>query len=413
MSALDAIIIGAGISGLNAAKELYENGKSVLVLEKEDSIGGRIRTDALDGFQLDRGFQILLPGYEEAQEALDFHELDLRYFTPGVRILLNERWEELRDPLDAPWRALRGLFSPVGSFNDKLGMASLKLHSQKGTLRGRAELTTEEYLKQVGFSPRIIKNFFLPFFQGVFLEERLTRSSEEFAFYFSHFANSGGALPSRGMESIPRQLSSSLPEDAIRTSAQVTSISEGRVTLTSGEILEAPHTILALDEWALRTLLPNTFPDEVGQRGTCCMYFTGEKRDALPPLIHLVPQSKNGITNIAPISSVAPEYAPPGESLFSVNIVLNGKEVKMPPTEAVIQEELRSLFGAPMEKISHVKTYMIPKALPSQVLALEPQQLPTGTFLAGDCAAQGSINGALQAGRLAAERILGGPNEGM
>lgn len=406
MSSLDAIIIGAGISGLNAAKELYENGKSVLVLEKEDTIGGRIRTDTLDGFQLDRGFQILLPGYEEAQEALDFHELDLRYFTPGVRIFLNGRWEELRDPFDAPWRALRALFSPVGTFNDKLGMASLKLHSQKGTLRGRAELTTEAYLKQVGFSPRIIENFFLPFFQGVFLEERLTRSSEEFAFYFSHFANSGGALPSRGMESIPHQLSASLPENTIRTRAEVTSIVEGRVTLRSGEELHAPHTILALDEWSLRTLLPDMFPEEVGKRGTCCMYFRGEKRDELPPLMHLIPQSKNGITNIAPISSVAPEYAPQGESLFSVNIVLNGQALNQLPTEVNIQEELRAIFGAPMEDIVHVKTYVIPRALPSQALTIEPQQLPPGTFLAGDCAIQGSINGALQAGRIAAERIL-------
>ena len=407
MSEFDVLIIGGGISGLNAAKELYENDKKFLILEKTGALGGRIRTDRESGFQLDRGFQILLPGYEEAQDALDYHTLDLRYFTPGVRIWLEKRWQELRDPLDAPWKSMKGLFSSVGSLNDKLGMIALSLRSQKGTLQGRPELSTEEYLKKISFSEKIIGNFFQPFLKGVFLEQSLSRSSSEFAFYFSHFANTGGALPSRGMESIPLQLAESIPEESVRTDATVQAVTEGKVTLATGEELYAPHIILAVDQSSALELLPKSTPYQKPKiRGTMCMYFTGAKRNEMPPLIHLVPQSRNGIANIAPLSAVASEYAPPENCLFSVNITLDESFNGTSPSANEIKEELIELFGDAMQEATHLKTYTIPYALPSNNTHFESNELPKGVYLAGDWALQGSINGALQSGRLAVENIL-------
>ena len=70
MSSSDpVVIVGAGLSGLACAKHLTEAGMDVLVLERGERVGGRVRTDRIDGFLLDRGFQVLLDSYEEARAA--------------------------------------------------------------------------------------------------------------------------------------------------------------------------------------------------------------------------------------------------------------------------------------------------------------------------------------------------------
>jgi phytoene dehydrogenase-like protein len=57
------------------------------ILESSDGVGGRARTDKVDGFLLDRGFQIFLTSYQEAQAALDYDALDLKPFYAGTGAL--------------------------------------------------------------------------------------------------------------------------------------------------------------------------------------------------------------------------------------------------------------------------------------------------------------------------------------
>ena len=66
------VVVGAGMSGLTCALHLQERGHVVVLLEAEDGVGGRVRTDDVDGFKLDRGFQVLLAArryYESAAPA--------------------------------------------------------------------------------------------------------------------------------------------------------------------------------------------------------------------------------------------------------------------------------------------------------------------------------------------------------
>lgn len=68
MNDFSTVIIGGGISGLTCAKYLNEKEYSFMLLEGSDAFGGRVRTDKVDGFLLDRGFQILLTNYPEAKK---------------------------------------------------------------------------------------------------------------------------------------------------------------------------------------------------------------------------------------------------------------------------------------------------------------------------------------------------------
>src|SRR5262245_38663538 len=80
----EVLIIGAGLAGLSCARHLADSGISFEVIEASDGIGGRVRTDEHEGFLLDRGFQVLLTAYPEAQRTLDFHALELKKFRPGA-----------------------------------------------------------------------------------------------------------------------------------------------------------------------------------------------------------------------------------------------------------------------------------------------------------------------------------------
>ncbi|MFM7392667.1 MAG: FAD-dependent oxidoreductase, partial [Actinomycetota bacterium] len=68
---VDVVVIGAGLAGLAAARHLHAKSFSVAVLESQDDVGGRVRTDIVDGFRLDRGFQIMLSAYPELRRQVD------------------------------------------------------------------------------------------------------------------------------------------------------------------------------------------------------------------------------------------------------------------------------------------------------------------------------------------------------
>src|SRR5256885_1066750 len=238
----DVLIVGAGLAGLACARHLADAGISFQVIEASDGIGGRVRTDAFEGFLLDRGFQVLLTAYPEAQRTLDFHALELKKFIPGAFSWFAGRMNKLVDPWRTPGGWGEALRSDFGGFFDKLRILRLRSRlrgSSTEQLFKHPERSTKDFLISAGFSDEFIHHFFRPFFGGILLDGELKSSSRMFEFIFKMLSQGDVAVPARGMGAIPAQLASHLPPDSIRMNTHAESLHENELTLTGGESLHA------------------------------------------------------------------------------------------------------------------------------------------------------------------------------
>ena len=172
MSEPDVLIVGAGLAGLGCALRLREVGIPFSIIEASDGVGGRVRTDTVDGFQFDRGFQVLLTAYPEARRVLDYDPLELKPFDHAVLIRYGGRFHRLADPRRHLLASLRGLFSPIGTFRDKLRLWPLASKVTAGKTEDqlrRAEGLTLDFLRWGGrFSDSMIDRFFRPLSVGPF-----------------------------------------------------------------------------------------------------------------------------------------------------------------------------------------------------------------------------------------------------
>jgi phytoene dehydrogenase-like protein len=217
-------IVGAGISGLVAAKVLEDKGFEPIILEATDRVGGRVKTDVVNGYQLDHGFQVLLTAYPAAQKYLDYKALNLQRFLPGAAIFKKSKASIIGDPLRDISLLFPTLFSGIGSVKDKLKVLKLNHYLKKKSLEeifNSKSQTTKSYLMDYGFSDEMIKQFFKPFFSGIFLETELETSSRMFEFVYKMFGEGDAAIPKAGIEAIPKQLCQNLKHSTFKFNTKV------------------------------------------------------------------------------------------------------------------------------------------------------------------------------------------------
>ena len=405
------IIVGAGLAGLAAARHLQQAGFAPLVLEASDRPGGRVRTDVVDGFRLDRGFQVLLTAYPEARALLDLEALRLRPFYPGALVRTGGAFHRVADPWRRPLDALGALGAPVGTLGDKLRIAALRYRARDGSLADlwrRNDAPTLDRLRELGFSPAMIETFLRPFLGGIFLEPGLETSSRMLEFVIRMMAEGTTAVPAEGMEAIPRQLAAALPAGTLRTHAEVQAVSPDGVTLATGETLGARAVIVATEEGVAARLTAGQVPHTPG-RAVTNLYFDAPRAPCPGPYLILNGGSHGMINNLHTVSEVAPETAPTGRALVSVTLLGHHDLSDEALTRAVVGEA-RSWFGADVDRWKHLRTDRITEALPARpVGTLGGSEtsviLPNGVFVAGDHRTNGSIDGALRSGRLAAEAV--------
>jgi phytoene dehydrogenase-like protein len=405
------LIVGGGLAGLACAVRLREAGAQPLIFEASDDVGGRVRTDMVDDFRLDRGFQVYLDAYPEAGKFLDLPRLDLRPFRPGALVYLDGRLHRVMDVFRDPRHLLASALAPVGSLADKLRVAALKWRISRSTLAdiaGREDLTTEAYLRRAGFSRRMIDVFFRSFYGGIFLEKDLRTSSRMFEFTFQMFSRGSATLPAQGMQEIPRQLARRLPADAIRRGARVTEVAPGEITLASGECLEGDAVVVAADATTAARLIPGFVTKEPDWRAVTGLYFAAEKSPLREAIIALNGTGRGLVNNVCVLSDVAPGYAPPGQALVSISVL---GAPAIPDLEKQVLAELEPWFGPEVRGWRHLRTDRIERALPEQPPISGPPGSSfreiDGIFVCGDHLTSASIEGAIVSGLRTADALLG------
>jgi len=405
----DIAIVGAGLAGLACALHLQEAGIDAQVFEAADAPGGRVRTDRIDSFILDRGFQVLLEAYPECRRMLDYGELNLQRFEPGALIHLNGKVERVADPLRRPRHAVESLLSGIGTLGDKLRVLKLRRRALAGNFQSvfkRSETTALEALRQIGFSRGMIDSFFRPYLGGIFLGRDLETSSRMMDFVVRMMAKGNTSIPAEGIESIPRQLAARLRPGTLHLNQPAKKIEPGKITFSNRHTARARVVVVATDGTAASALSGGAIADP-GARDVTCLYFAAPRTPVEGAWLVLDGDGKGPVNNLVVASQVSPSYAPHGTHLISAT-VLGDPGVSDIALVQAVRGQMFEWYGRAAKQWEFLRIYRIRHAQPMQGPGFCARRKAAeasaaeGVVYCGDYLETASLHGALIAGRRAA-----------
>lgn len=397
MNQAEVIIIGAGISGLAAALKLEEKGISWILLEKSDRPGGRIRTVQKDGFTLDAGFQVLHPNYPEVRKSGVWDSLQFSSFRSGAFISREKNLTWFGNPFLEVSEFLKSGFALPFSFQEypaAIRMFLRAIQTDEDFLRMQDQETTMEYLRHSGFREQTIREFFVPFFGGVFLDPELRAGKSYFHWLLKKFMQGRPGLPLGGMQSLPLGLAARLPANSrFFLNTEVKSFGPDGVFCSDGRKFNSTYIL----ETSGMHLQRRPY------RATRNIYLSGPA-GGLPPALILNGNREGSIMHFCFPSSVQPAYAPEGFALCSITL----RNPEEEPDFLALRKELQLLFPVQdWSRWSFLESFYIKKALPVNQPGFSPLFRREGNiFIAGDGESYPSINGAMRSGREAAEAII-------
>jgi len=405
----DIVIVGGGLAGLACANTLIQAGFSCTVFEASDQVGGRVRTDHVNGFLLDHGFQVFLTAYPEAQRFLDYQRLDLQSFFSGALIRTHDRFMTVADPLRHPWEGLQSLFHPIGILRDKWLILQLRRQTASQDFSDHlpsSQTTLSEALKAFVFSETMRLQFFRPFFGGVFSDWNLQTSKPIFEFVFSMFAKGLTTIPAQGMGAIPDQLASSLPPGTVRTHAKVRSVHPTQIELESGERIAYRVVVIATEQPEAERL--TNIESQGPQQHSHCLYYAAHDPPVSGPFLVLNGTGRGPVNHLSVVSQVAPTYAPPGMTLISVTVL--NHEGLLDDLDPLVRQHMSEWFGPMAKDWRPIRTFS--NRHTRSRLTAGGGQRPVGhppnshVFLCGDYFHSPTHHGALLSGRNTAESVM-------
>jgi glycine/D-amino acid oxidase-like deaminating enzyme len=400
---VDVAVVGAGLAGLRAARELTARGLDVALLDAADRPGGRMATDVVDGFRCDRGFQVLNTSYPALRAVADLDALDLRAFEPGAAIRGTDGGLHVfANPLRRPslaWSSATDALLPVLDKAKLVAWTARVLATPPQRTAGLIDRSALADFAAAGLTGPAVERFLRPFLSGVLAERELETSAGYVRLLWRSFAIGTIAVPAQGMGALPAQLAAGLPDGVLRLGARVDSVRPGAVTTERGE-LAARAVVVATDPVAAGALLPGL--PVPAMRSLTTYYHVPDEAPADLPLLHL-DATGGPVANTVVLTAAAPGYSPDTRALVSTSVV--GTAID----ESVVRRELGAIYGRPTGRWEHLHTAEVREALP----AFRPGHpvrrdvaLGDGLFVAGDHRDTPSTQGALVSGRRAARAVL-------
>ncbi|MFJ3913627.1 FAD-dependent oxidoreductase [Streptomyces vinaceus] len=399
----DVAVIGAGAAGLACASDLTLAGLRVRLVEAQDTVGGRIRTDRVAGFTADRGFQVFNTSYPQVKRRLDLPALFLRPFTPGVLVHTDDGRLRLTDPTRRPRDGIALFTGGRVKPRDLLAFGVLSARAMlapASRVRARPDVTTRTALADAGFSEDFVETFFRPFLAGVFLEDSLETSARFFHLVWRSMLRGTLCLPRDGIGAVPAQLAAGLPPEVLRTSSPVTELTPTGLLL-AGEELRARAVVVATGAGAAARLLPGLAPS--AGRTVTTLYHAVE-RSPLPEPTLLV-DARLRFLNTCVLTEVQPGYSGDGRALVSTSVL----GTPGPVEEAAVLAALAEAYGADTGTWEPVHRVTVRGALPSMPPPLpltRTTRFARGRYVCGDHRATGSLQGALASGARAAREVI-------
>ncbi len=407
MSASDpVVVVGAGLAGLACAQRLIEAGLDVVVLEASDGVGGRVRTDVVDGFRCDRGFQLLNPAYPALPRVVDVAELELRPFRAGVVAATSGGHAVLADPRREPSLALQTLTAPLGSLLDKVRFAAWAATSLLPVRRltGRPDRTLSASLDRARVRGPIRSGVVQPFLAGVLAERDGSSSANFVALLLRSFLLGSPAVPALGMGRLPEAMASRLPDGTVRLGETVLSV-EAHAVHTAGGTIRARAVVVSTDPPTAERLSGWASPR---MKALTTFWHTAPEAPTTARLLHLDAERRGPVLNTAVMTNVAPGYAPPGRPLLASTVLGSDGSAA---AERDARRHAGLIYGVDPTRWDLVSTSVVPSALPEQRPPLDvrrPVTTASGVHVAGDHRDTASIQGALVSGRRAAAAVLQG-----
>lgn len=410
----DVVVVGAGLAGLRAAVRLAGAGLDVVVLEASDAVGGRERTDRVDGFLLDLGFHVLNPAYPAIARWVDVDALRLRRFPVGVQVRRDKRMVTLMHPVRAPSGIAATLRSGLISPADALALArwiGAALVRPRAVIAG-ADRTLSAGFDRAGLRGPLRTEVLEPFLAGV-LADDTGETSDAFArLLVRMFVLGAPGVPEAGIAALPRQIAGQAESAGadIRVGQRVASIARRGgyidVGVHAAESVRARSVVVAVGPGAVADLIDVARP---ATKGLQTWWFASDVAPTASAMLAVDGRRAGPVVNTVVMSNAAPSYAPPGRHLIAATCLLPGDTGAASASEADVRRHLAEIWGRGTSSWQVLRRDDIHDALPAQPAPLRvtsPARHADGIYVAGDHRDTASIQGALVSGDRAARAVL-------
>jgi len=402
MKKTQVAILGAGLAGLAAAIECKKKGLDYILIEKENEVGGQLKTEVFNDFILDRGFQVLSTRYPMTKKLLNYKKLNLKFFESGAKCWNKTDSYFFYNPFKHLIKYIQQNDHHIISTKDLLKFSILFskfIFTTDSYLFKEKEMECIRYFDE-NFSPKLKEVFLKPFFAGVFLDPELSSSSRLFQYYLKNFLLGNTAMPENGIGEIPKQLLNQCSRNNILFNETIKKVSRKKITTTNLEI-KADFIISALNGHVSASLF--NFPKPHYHK-TQNLYFYSDHKIDNNRLINLNSTPNQHINNFHCVTNINKKASPKGKYLYSFSVINEKKDIH----EDVIKKEAITLLGKEVEQWTFLKSFSVNKAVVRQRTSkyqYNSRYNNNSLYFCGDWTLQGSIQGALLSGKKVVDNI--------